>query len=498
LDVRHLPFEHPPTYRAIRHVFIENLLPGLQDVVGPALPDLPATENAERTQALTALMLRKRDDLLARTFKTLQPQQAKLDSQLPRPDPSSKIRQLTNDDPEESRWDLVVWLLEGLLARDFGNKLVKPGARAGAPFYLYRLAQKLAPKRTWLTTHAVTDLQQVLAELTAEHTRERLQAYYGMGGDGTSINHITKALRPVDMHQNAALAVLDKRQNLPEPASLVVGEPYAQQEFGIRRAIKHWQIPVPWLMNWTDHLPQIRQAIVALRDETERFKALSGLDEEDLAGSLATNKDVYVGSAQQTQRKLAAVLQQLADLHALGGPVTVHVDLASLLYQLEAAADDDQDLPSNEADDGADCRDEDGSNVAEPDDGAANPAAPDLEVGRPGTSDPMHAIYHALDQVQQPMVRVAVLLRLLRRLPGKGERQQLNDALVALWKGPMFDGQGLFERLGVKPGIPSLTDAVLARAAGATPAGFRAMVDEAIATFDTARAPARKAGAGKH
>lgn len=503
MDIRHLPLEHPGTYKEIRHLVIEATLPGLEAVarsalneLQPPLPPLPPkpprgevprdamgeTAHQMALAARKAAMAARKDVLAPRALKlatllkqeqghlalealnTLTPRQQALAVEAPRPASRRQKRLTDNDDSAETRWDLVLWLLDGLLSRDFPNKEVAPAARADAPFYLYRLAQKLAESTQWQTRHAARGLQEVLYELSAEHTRQKLQAHYGLGGDD-SINHITKVLRPVDRHQNGALHLLSNRISLPAPASLVVGEPYQQQEFCIRQAIERWNVLVPWLMNWTEHLPLIKHALAG-------HPALADVvSDEEIGSALSTCKDIYLKTPKATAHKLAQVLQQLADLRRLGGSPAVHVEVVALLERIEAGVIEGE--------------------------GGSSGVMKDASGGGSPTSapSPLRAVFAGLDHVVEPFQRVGVMLRLLKRIAEKSDRLKLASDLVAEWRLPQAFGQSLFDRLGVKPGIAGLTDVVLARAAGILPAAFAERVGEALMAFDARAALASHASA---
>jgi len=444
-------------------------------VAGPALQVLQTEpEKASRTRQLTNLLFEQRYTLAELAFEKLAPDQTKMDSEPARPPRNRETAQAPNrnDDTIDTQWELVTWLLEGMMVRDFPQqKTVKPGQGAPVPHYLYRLAQLLASSCDgWQTPNAVKCLQAVLFELSAEHTREKLQAHYGVTvGDDDSINHITKVLRPVDRHQNGALHLLKNGRSLAEPAALVVGAPYLEEEFRIRQVVKRWQIPVPWLMNWTQHLPAIQVAVQG----HPLFETLSETDMEgdatqaakskrSLGKPLSGNKDVYLGTEANTVLKLERVLQQLKDLHHLGGPASAHQDMEVLLERLDADAL--------------------GSAHNEP---RRETADTPTDTAAEATRDNVMAV---LDEVQHRFVRVAVMLRLLKRETHKARRTKLGDDLVQGWAEPGENEQGLFDRLHVKPGIKGLTDAVLAEASSLSLGAFRQQVDEAVARFDTADA----------
>lgn len=469
MDVRHLPLEYPATYKSIRHKVIESLLPGLKRVAGPALQALQSEPaKASRTRQLTNLLYSQRYTLADLAFGSLAPGQQQMDHEPARPPNSRQTPGAPNrnDDTADTQWELVTWLLQGLLVRDFSQtKTVKPGQAQPVPHYLYRLAQQLAGSHTgWQTAHAAKCLQAVLFELSAEHTREKLQAHYGMTvGDDDSITHITTRLRPVDKHNNNALKLLVNRASLCRPVELVVdAAPYTREEFRIRQALQRWRLPVHWLVNWLTRQPQIGQALAQIATGAAQATPGHKAAAEHLAQAQDPSDDADAGStasalAAVAPARLEQVLQQVEDLHHLGGAATAHVDLDELLDRLETQSQTDA---------------------------AGAAAAP-----RSGLADVLDVL-DVLDDLRHRFVRVAVMLRLLKREAHKATRTKLGDDLVQAWAEPGEDGQSLFDCLGVKPGIKGLTDAALASASKLGLDAFRQQVDQAVAQINAAHADA--------
>lgn len=484
MQIPQLPFENPSTYRRLKGLLVSGVLPGLERVVRPvleALSALPASDDkAQRTVAkngrvlaLTQAMHQQRRQLLADTLvavkhlapKPLANTQDKSDEEnddepgtMQVAEAPTKQQSKARHDTEkaEEDWELLSWLLYGLLVWDFPDKKVPPKDRAGAPFYLYRLAQQLAGSREWRGANANTCVQQVLYELSAEHTRERLQGCFGMGGKD-SVNHITKVLRPVDRHQNGALHVLKNREGLPDAAVLVVGRPLNEQDLAIRRVVRDWHIKVLWLMNWTAHYADIRH-ILAGQSNLDVV-----LSDKEMGSPLSKNRDVYLATPEATESKLTWVLQQLADLHQSGHAITAQVDLYAMLDRLDQAADDNKGQPSE--------------------------ALPTTDTTQPDESSPWEQLQDQVANIAEPSFRVAVLLRLHHRYTPNQDKQALEEQLIAVWSqdGGLGLERGLFAELDEKKPEPDqLTDARLAKLVGLEADDFAnqadAMAEQLMAT----------------
>lgn len=483
MQVPQLPFESPGIYKRLKGRLVASLLPGLEKVVVPALRALPpllasGSEQApyfkrQRTLGLAKVLEQSKFEIASEALlfasQRWSPKPVSASQNEPEADDAdlpgdelvseagtvSRSQASHNLEMAEEDWELFQWLLRGLLSRDFPDKNVSLEDREGIPFYLYRLAQQLAGSHEWRGANANNCLQQVLFELSAEHTRERLQVSFGMGGQ-SSVNHITKVLRPVDRHQNGALHVLKDREIRPKPAQLVVDRPLDLEEMAIRRALKEWQIPVPWLMNWTEHFTEIRRLLAGstgLPDE---------VSDEALGSVLSKCKDVYLKSEEATKDKLARALKQLAELHKTGQSMSTHVDLVALLERLDLVSTEDSTCGEDSE---IDFDLEDETNELE------------ALVGR------MSAL---LESIEEPLVRVAVLIRKLKELHLDQERDSICQQLLAHWGTPGALGMpdGLFAKYGLPATLNGLSEKRLAMAAGLPLKTFVAKVEAGLRLFD--------------
>ena len=482
MDVQYLPLEHPSTYTRVRNALVGALVPGLQSVLELQWDALPPKGDPQRIKTLTGLLLRHRERLLQAVFANLDPVSKNGSNEWER----STHKQSVQRDGADTLWELLVWLIEGLLQRDFPGRKVSLADRQGAPFFLYQVARKLAGVDTWNTKDVTNCLQQVLYELSAEHTSWRLQCYYGAGGD-YAVNRILKVLRPVDPHANRALGLLANPVGLEPAVVLVLACAYGDEVFRVRQATeRRIPMPAPWLMNWTDEFHTIQGLMKAaltvtasvtarkrstLRAADDSFEPADG----EALTPLSTNTDVYLRKNRQvnrsaTEQKIAGALLQLHELRQMGSANASRVELGELLDRLNQDEHSGDDLAL-------------GTSVLPGEPGAA--LVPD--------GHPLAAVLECLDAEKTPLVRVAALLRLCARLPDKQERVALYEDLVPFW-----EEQGIFERVGIKPGIVELTEQRMALASAMPLADFALQVGAALQRFDEAAALAAEASDAVH
>lgn len=491
LNIQHLPLENPTTYKRVRDLLVGALVPALTEVLEPlwvTLTPLQPKDAKEqrrnhddddlqqRRYALTRLLLEHRERVLYIVFERLQPVKNK-----------GVINTLERDnrgwaqqrDLADTTWELVVWLLDGLLQKQFHGRKVSAEQFEDAPFFLGQLARKLAGLPQWEASHVARCLQGVFSELSAEHTCERLHYYYGQGGD-FSVNRIMKVLRPVDVHQNRALGILANPADLEAVAALILGTVHSNEAFRVRQVVRH-KVPMPvhWLMNWTDELTTIQTMVAAVltksiprsEHETRSFRVQKAGAEtagNDIAGlkPLSNNKELYVRkkgakeiSFDATVAKLGGALQQLFDLHHMGHMGNNSVDLGEVLDRL--------------SEEGVSGHDEEGE--AESLEQAYEPGAMVSAA-----SHFLGPVFDCLDDKNDDLVRAAVLVRLCARLPDRKTRESLQAELKLYW-----EEQGVFQRLGIAlPRYDKLTDQCLALARGLPLKVFQERVEAWLQQFD--------------
>lgn len=522
MDVQHLPLEHPATYKQVRQLLVEALVPALKAALAPQWETLPPNHSSStaRRDALAVLLMQHREELQREFFVQLNPVHGLAGGVQKNILEFDKRRHTQQRDATDTNWELVVWSLHALLQQTYEGKrvcsvvsddrivmrdasiwpqrrahatpvwMVGSGASAVAltavaedarvvPFFLDQLARKLAGVKKcddeWKDAHVARCIQVVFYELSAEHTLERLQWYYGKGGD-FSLNRITQVLRPVDTHQNRALGVLVNPKGLEAAAKKILGTDVIHETFQVRQVRDHKKpMPVPWLMNWTDEFQAIQDILAkALTQFAHQPRPSSSGDDADTLAPLSNNKDVYIRkkkrdkqgeedgkgelNLQATQDKIEGALKQLFDLHHLGRAASGSVDIGELLERLGQ-----DDMQHSEGQ---------GKNPADP--------AQEPEDSADAASHPLADLFNCLDGEPELLVRVAVLVRLCARLPDKAARLKLQDDLKQHW-----DKQEVFGRLGLKePRYDKLTEKSLALACGLLPKAFEQRVMEGVQRFD--------------
>jgi len=493
MDVQHLPFENPKIYRKVQHRFVSALLVGLEPILQPVLPDLlpalpPMSQKAERRSALE-LRTRMLVSLLKASQLALK-DVALSQSHALQPKSHSIGDILVADDEGfvPMQWELMVWAIEGLLTRtlrrnddgawvedpelDFPEHNTPPELR---PHFLYRLAQQLAGVERWQKNVVSRCLQNTFDELSAEHTCEQLQRHYGWGGDATS-NHITKRLRLFERHEAEVLKLLAHAELFELPASWIVGQAWREQRVKIHRAVQTGRIPVEWLINWARHFDRIIEVLKAeWVDKDLRAKV-------EQRTKPTNNDNLFIRVSDEgpidwikTHRKLAEVQAQLDELRRIGHRQR---DVG-----VQGGSNDDTaaDRPPRELGDMLCWIDAHGIEDELIDAEAVQPlAAHEVPLARL----PLAALFNFLDQVPRPFVKVGVLLRLIKRIPIKLDRDRMRDFIVAHWTASGGPDGNLFAQLGVKPQQSSLTEQVLAQADGLTAEQHRLAVDQALAQFD--------------
>lgn len=487
MDVQHLPLEHPATYKRVRNFVVNALVPALTIVLEPVWAGLPR-ENTQRRDRLTVLLMQHRDKLQRSFFEHLPPIKLETEGE----NAGRTYNTLEFDtrthtghrDVADTTWDLVVWSIDVLLQQTFEGRKVcamesqgtiirqmdTPEGDRIVPFFLDQLARKLSGLDQLQPSHIARCIQGVFSDVSAEHSLERLQWYYGLGGD-FSVNRITRVLRPVDTHQNRALGVLASPTVFKDAVSLLLGTAYNNEAFAVGQVTRRRRpMPVHWLMNWTEHLDVIQRLMRQTPTNSEQGD--TGAGDSDRLTPLSSNPDVYIRNKEggvvleSTVIKIGGALQQLFDLHQMGRMRSNAVDLGELLDRL---GEDDMDADAE---------------AGETLEHAKEPAAI-----ASGTSHPLGAVFSCLDNEPDPLVRVAVLVRMCARLPDKEARLKLQGDLKLLW-----EEKNVFQRLNISSQrYDQLTDQRLALACGLPLKDFVQRVEAELQQFDNIAALAGEA-----